>query len=103
MNKPLVVSIPHKLGQQEAVSRLKRGFTTARASYSQFIAIDEEVWVDNRLTFRARALGQSCAGLIDVQEDHVRLEVTLPWLLARIAERVIPTIRREGTLLLDKK
>lgn len=103
MTKPLVVSIPHKLGQAEAVNRLKRGLASTRANYSAFIAIDEETWVDNRLSFRMHALGQACSGIIDVREDHVQLEVTLPWLLAKIAERVVPTIRREGTLLLDKK
>jgi len=50
-----------------------------------------------------RALGQSADGKIDVFDDHVRLEVTLPWLLGKIAEKIIPTIRKEGTLLLEKK
>jgi hypothetical protein len=33
----------------------------------------------------------------------VRLEVVLPWLLAKIAEKVQPLIRKEGTLMLEKK
>jgi hypothetical protein len=103
MSKPLTVSIPHRLGQQEAVDRLKRGLARTRVDYSRFIAIDEEVWADNRLNFRMRALGQACSGIIDVMEDHVRLEVTLPWLLGKIAERFVPTIRNEGTALLEKK
>lgn len=98
-----MVSIPHKLGREEAVARFKRGFVRARADYSHLLTIDEETWSDNRLSFRVRALGQSAAGIIDVLDDHVRLEVTLPWLLAKIAERVAPMIRKEGTLLLEKK
>jgi transposase len=31
------------------------------------------------------------------------LEVTLPWLLAKFAERVVPTIRKEARLMLEKK
>jgi hypothetical protein len=48
-------------------------------------------------------LGQLASGSIDVAEDHVRLEVFLPWLLAVLAETVHPLIRKEGTLLLEKK
>jgi hypothetical protein len=33
----------------------------------------------------------------------VRLEVMLPWLLAKVAETIQPLIRKEGTLLLEKK
>jgi hypothetical protein len=103
MTAPLVVSIPHRLGKQEAVRRLKHGLGQARLSFSHLMSIDEEAWNGDRLTFRVRALGQSANGMIDVNEDHLRLEVSLPWLLAKLSERLIPTIRREGTLLLEKK
>ena len=33
----------------------------------------------------------------------MRLEVVLPSLLAKIAEKVQPFIRKEGTLMLEKK
>jgi len=49
------------------------------------------------------SLGQIAAGTIDVADDHVRIEVTLPWLLAKFAEKIAPAIRKEGTLLLEKK
>jgi hypothetical protein len=103
MSKPLTVSIPHRLGEAEALRRLKSGLGTVRANYSQFLAIDEEVWSGNRLTFRVRAMGQAAAGTIDVADDHVLLEVTLPWLLGVLAEKLVPAIRKEGTLLLEKK
>jgi hypothetical protein len=32
----------------------------------------------------------------------VRLEVALPWLLAVLAEKFTPAIRKEGTLMLEK-
>ena len=43
------------------------------------------------------------SGSIDVAEDYVRLEVFLPRLLAMLAEGLQPLIRREGSLLLEKK
>lgn len=103
MSEPLLVSIPHRLGKDEAVRRLKSGLKRARTSYSSIIAVDEETWTGDRLTLRVRALGQAASGVIDVLDDCVRLEVTLPWLLAKVAERVVPTIRKEATLMLEKK
>jgi hypothetical protein len=103
MSGPLLVSIPHRLGKAEAVRRLKSGLERARTNYSSIIAVDEEVWTGDRLVLRVRALGQSASGIIDVLDDCVRLEVMLPWLLAKFAERVVPTLRKETTLLLEKK
>ena len=103
MTAPLVVSIPHRLGKVEAARRLKAGLGQARTGFNHLMSIDEEVWSGDSLTFRLRALGQSASGTIEVLEDHLRLEVALPWLLAKLSERLIPAIRREGTLLLEKK
>jgi hypothetical protein len=103
MSAPLVVSIPHRLGRQEAVRRLKSGLGRARTDFGHLMTIEDESWTGDRVAFRLRALGQAASGVIDVQEDHLRLEVSLPWLLAKISEKLIPVIRKEGTLLLEKK
>ena len=76
MSAPLVVSIPHKLGREEAMRRLKTGLSRA-ASSVPMLSVDEERWEDNRMIFRVRALGQAAAGNVDVAEDHVRVEVVL--------------------------
>jgi hypothetical protein len=100
MSTPLVVSIPHRLGREGAVRRLQHGLGQAKTSFSHLITIDEETWQGDSLTFRLRALGQSAAGVIHVFDDHLRLEVALPWLLAKISERFVPAIQKEGQLLL---
>lgn len=66
MSQPLVVSIPHRLGRQEATRRLKTGLANARANYAQWLALDEEIWNGDSVQFRVRALGQSAGGKIDV-------------------------------------
>jgi hypothetical protein len=48
-------------------------------------------------------MGQVASGSIDVADDHVRLELVLPWLLARVAEAIQPLIRKEARLMLEKK
>jgi hypothetical protein len=102
MPAPLVVSIPHRLGREEAVRRLKGGLTRAAASVPM-LNVDEERWQDDRMIFRVRALGQAASGHIDVEDDHVRLEVTLPWLLQRFAEAARAAIQNRGNLLLTKR
>ena len=103
MSKPLIVSIPHRLGREEAERRIRSGLATARAHYSTFVNIHDETWSGNRLAFSISVLGQNAAGLMDFADDHVRLEVTLPWLLAKIAEKFTPAIRKDVTLMLEKK
>jgi hypothetical protein len=102
MAAPLVVSIPHRLGRDEATRRLKTGLTRA-ASSIPVLKVDEERWDGDRMIFRVRALGQAASGHIDVADDHVRLEVTLPWLLQRFAEVAQIAIRNRGKLLLTKR
>jgi len=102
MSAPLRVSIPHSLGREEAIRRLKTGLTRAAASVP-VLKVDEERWEDNRMIFRVRALGQTAAGHLEVEDSHVRLEVTLPWLLHRFAEAAQAAIRHRGNLLLTKR
>ena len=102
MAAPLIVSIPHSLGREEATRRLKNGLTRAAASVP-VIAVDEERWEDNHMIFRVRALGQVASGHLDVADDHVRVEVTLPWLLQRFAEVAQAAIQKRGNLLLTKQ
>jgi hypothetical protein len=102
MPAPLVVSIPHRLGREEACRRLKHGLTRAAASVP-VLKVDEERWDGDRMIFRVRALGQAAAGHVDVEDDHVRVEVALPWLLQGFAEAAQAAIKNRGKLLLTKR
>lgn len=101
MSAPLIVSIPHRLGREEAVRRLKNGLTRA-ANAINILSVEEERWEGDRMIFRVRALGQAAHGHVDVADDHVHLEVTLPWLLQRFAEVAQAVIRQRGQILLGK-
>ncbi len=101
MSAPLVVSIPHKLGREEATRRLKTGLGRAAAQLP-IMSVDEERWDGDRMMFRVRALGQAIGGNVDVADDHVRIEVTLPWLLQKFAQAAQAAIKSRGQVLLDK-
>ena len=103
MSAPFIVSIPHKLGKDEARRRLQAGIGSAAKEFGNLLTVDEEIWSNDRLTFRILALKQPASGTVDVAEDHVRLEVTLPWLLDRIARGAQAIIEKRGTLMLEKK
>jgi hypothetical protein len=49
MSKPLVVTISHSLGKEEAVRRLKSGLGSVPATFHHVLAVQEEVWSGNRV------------------------------------------------------
>jgi hypothetical protein len=101
--QPFIVSIPHKLGKDEAIRRMKAGLGSIKSQYGKVLQVDEEIWSGDRLAFRITALKQQASGTIDVADDHVRLEVMLPWLLAGLAHGAQAMIRERGNRLLEKK
>lgn len=102
MSEPLVITIPHKLGKEEALRRVRPALGKASESFP-VLKVEDEVWSGDRLDFRVRALGQVAAGNVQVGDENVRLEVTLPWLLHKFGEAVQKTIAGRGRILLEKK
>lgn len=102
MSEPLVVTIPHQLGKDEALRRVKPALGKASQSFP-LLQVEEEAWSGDRMQFRVRALGQTAAGTVQIGDASVRLEVTLPWLLHRFATTVQQTIAGRGRILLEKK
>jgi hypothetical protein len=103
MSKPLVVSIPHNLGQAEAMRRLQGGMAGVKSQFGDKVASIQETWSGNRMDFRVGAMGQNVSGHLEVMQDQVRVEVQLPWILAMVAEKAKTFIQKQGTLLLEKK
>ena len=103
MAEPLIVIIPHSLGRDEALRRIREGIGRARGEFARVLTIENESWDDNRLSFSAKAMGQRAMGFIDVGEANVRLEVTLPWLLAKFAAAAQRVIGQKGQLMLEKR
>jgi len=102
MSAPLVVTIPHTLGQAEATRRLQTGIDNLGRDIGGVLHIEDKRWADNTLFFRISAVRQTVTGNVQVLEKEVRLEVELPWLLRQLAERFLPRIRQEATILLEK-
>lgn len=103
MSDAVTVLVGHRLGRIEAARRIKEGLARTNGHLGTMIAIEEEAWQGDTLRFRMRALGQTAAASIEVLEDALRIEVSLPWLLAKAARRLVPVLRKGVTLLLEKK
>ena len=61
MPEPIVVVIPHRLGKDEALRRIKDGIGRAKTEFAWILSLEEEVWTGDRLSFRASALAKSPA------------------------------------------
>jgi hypothetical protein len=99
----VTVIIGHRLGKVEAIRRIKEGFARTDGRLGPMIAIEQETWEGDTLNIRMRALGQTAAASIDVLEDALNIELSLPWFLAKAAKRLLPILRKEATLLLEKE
>ena len=102
MSKPFIVSIPHALGKEEAIRRLKAGMERIIA-HIPVMKVNEQSWAGDRMTFRASALGQIAVGTIDVGESDVRLELSLPWMLQAFGGLLQDAFSQRTRRLLEKK
>ena len=102
MSETVTAIVSHRLGKVEAVRRLKEGLARTKGNLG-LVAMEQETWEGDTVRFRVRALGQSAAASIEVLEDALRIEVSLPWLLAKAAKRLLPILRKDAMLLLENK
>jgi hypothetical protein len=98
--RTLEISVPHDLGRAEARRRVADGLQNVQARYGQSVGTIEQRWTGDRLDFTVTALGQRISGDLDIQDKAVHIRVLLPWLLARIAEKLRPQIENEARRVL---
>lgn len=103
MSQPITVTIPHRLGRQEAARRLRSGLGTARDQFGLLFTIRDEVWNGDRLDFKVSSLGQEAQGSVQVEDDRVVLNVLLSGLLGRFADTIRSKLKQQATLMLEKK
>jgi hypothetical protein len=101
--EPIVVTISHRLGRDEAKRRIEDGLGSIRGEIAPYAKSVNADWHGYRLDFRVSAMMQAIAGNIDVHEDHVRIELALPRLLHMVAKRLAGRIEQQGAALLEDK
>lgn len=105
MARPVTVTISHDLGKDEARKRVAEGFDKLKGAIGGGLMFSfAEDWTGaDQLSFTAKGFGQTIVGKIDVFPQHVRIEASLPNILAAIAETITGKMEAEGRLLLEKK
>ncbi len=103
MARPVTITISHELGREGAVSRLRSGIDSIRDRLGMVrMQLVDESWEGDSLRFGVAALGHTVHGRIDVEDSLVRVEVTLPWMLAVFAEKLKIGVEKQGQVLLEK-
>lgn len=85
MSKSIVIAVPHNLGVDEARRRVAIEIDQLRNEYVNKLARSDVVWTGETANIRVVALTQEIKARIDVMADSVRIEIILPWLLAKLA------------------
>ena len=73
------VTVPHNLGKENAVERLKTFVQKITERYKDQVSKTEGNWVDNVLTFAMTTYGFTISGKLTVEDSEARLEGQLPF------------------------
>jgi len=88
MSNTITITVPHDLGVEAAKKRLSERMEALQREYVDKFGRSEVTWAGDVATVRVSAIGQTAMGQITVLPGLVRIEVQLPWLLAKLAGRV---------------
>ena len=100
--QPLVVSIPHKLGRQEAKRRVDAGVSRLGPELGANVGGLDYSWNADTLNFRAAAMWQTITGRIEVLDDTVRVEIDLPWMMRLLGDTITKRVRGRALAMLEK-
>lgn len=103
MPTPISISIPHQLGRAEARRRIEAGFSNIVHQLPGSGGTCSQRWDGDRLSFGLTAMGQTVAGVIDVLDAAVTIEIELPGVLGLIASGLKDRLQKAGQLLLERK
>jgi len=98
---PLVVTISHRLGRDEAKRRIEGGLGAIRGELARYVKEIDYTWDGYRLDFRVSAMMQTITGRLEVYEEFVTVELALPRLLHLLARRITGRIEHRGAALLE--
>ncbi|MGH6795001.1 MAG: polyhydroxyalkanoic acid system family protein [Methylocella sp.] len=88
MSNSIVITLPHRLGSEEAKRRIAGGIELLRRDYLDKLAYSEANWNGDTANLRVVAFGQAVTAQVYVMNDSVRVEVQLPWILAALTGKI---------------
>ena len=103
MATPITISIPHQLGRVEARRRIETGVAKIIHLLPGSGGACSERWDGDRLSFGFAAMGQTVAGVVNVLDAAVTMEIELPGVLGILAGGLKDRLQKVGKLLLANK
>ena len=100
MAAPIDVSLPHKLGREEARRRIASNIGGLNEHIPGGASHVDSNWVGDRLDLNIHAMGQQVDAQITVEETKVRCHVMLPGMLGLFAAPIEAMLNRKGASLL---
>ncbi len=91
----LKVTVPHPLGQDEAIHRLKGFLEKVKQRYQNQVSDLEESWTSNALDFAFKTYGFHVKGRMIVDPADVKFEGQIPFAAMMFKGKIEQTIRDE--------
>ena len=89
------LSMPHSLGQDEALRRLKAAIEKAKARNEGKVSNLKEDWNGNRLDYSFSTFGFNIKGDVAVEPSEVKLNGSLPFAAMMFKGKIEQTVRDE--------
>jgi len=102
MPHKIVVTINHQLDAELVRRRVEARLDQLRQDYVEKIARCDISWSGNVANIQASALGYSVLTQIFLTEKQVRIEASLPWMLASLSGKIENLIMKNAKDTLTK-
>ena len=102
MPHKIVVTINHQLDAELVRRRVEARLDQLRRDYVEKIARCDISWSGNVANIQASALGYSVLTQIFLTEKQVRIEASLPWMLASLSGKIENLIMKNAKDTLTK-
>ena len=102
MAQPIDVSVPHKLGREEAKRRIAANIGRLHGHIPGGAAVTSS-WVGDRLDLGITVLGQTVDASITVEEAQAKVHVELAGMMGMLAAPIAAAIKAKAPELLQDK
>lgn len=96
----IAIELPHALGKEPAKEKLRHFLANVRQEYAQVVSELTESWEGDTLQFSFKTYGFQVSGKLQVMENQVKLDGSLPLAAMMFKGRVEQTIREQLERLL---
>lgn len=96
----LTVTLPHRLGRDQAVQRIKQLIPALKRQHADQIDDAWEEWQGSSAEFGFRTSGNEITGRLSVSDSSVSITGKLPFLASLFSDQIEDAIRSEAAKLL---